>query len=156
MIKIVEGNILNATENIIAHQVNCRGIMGGGLALQIKNKYPEIFNYYFNYIEDFKINNSEAKYLLGCCQIVYTSDGNKAFANLFGQYNIGQNKVQTDYMALRRSLNKLLTYAKENKNSIAIPYKLGCGLAGGDWNIVYKIIEDVFEDYDVTIYKFKQ
>jgi hypothetical protein len=38
--------------------------------------------------------------------------------------------------------------------SIAIPFNLGCGLAGGNWDTVDKIIEDVFDDYDVTIYKF--
>jgi hypothetical protein len=40
-----------------------------------------------------------------------------------------------------------------DNDSIALPYNLGCGLASGDWNIVYKIIEEVFNDYDVTIYK---
>lgn len=29
----------------------------------------------------------------------------------------------------------------------------GCGIANGDWKIVYKIIEEVFRDYDVTLYK---
>lgn len=30
---------------------------------------------------------------------------------------------------------------------VAIPYGLGCGLAGGNWNIVYEIIARQFEDY---------
>ena len=30
---------------------------------------------------------------------------------------------------------------------VAIPYGLGCGLAGGNWNIVYGIIARQFEDY---------
>ncbi|WP_411668007.1 hypothetical protein [Bacillus subtilis] len=39
MIKIIQGDLLEAKENIIAHQVNCKGVMGSGIALQIKKKY---------------------------------------------------------------------------------------------------------------------
>ncbi|WP_223260709.1 hypothetical protein [Bacillus sp. LNXM65] len=42
MIKTVDGNILEASEDIICHQVNCKGVMGAGLAKQIKSKYPNI------------------------------------------------------------------------------------------------------------------
>lgn len=44
-------------------------------------------------------------------------------------------------------------WAENNNLSIAIPYGIGCSIANGDWNKVYKIIEKVFEDYDVTLYK---
>jgi O-acetyl-ADP-ribose deacetylase (regulator of RNase III) len=36
MITIVKGNALDFTEDILIHQVNCKGIMGGGIALAIK------------------------------------------------------------------------------------------------------------------------
>ncbi len=42
----VEGSVLDAKENIIGHQVNCIGVMGAGLALQIKNKYSMVFEEY--------------------------------------------------------------------------------------------------------------
>lgn len=37
---VLEGNLLDAPFQFIAHQVNCRGVMGAGLAKQIKQKYP--------------------------------------------------------------------------------------------------------------------
>ena len=43
MIKTVNGNILEATEDIICHQVNCQGVMGSGLAKQIRSKWPSVF-----------------------------------------------------------------------------------------------------------------
>ncbi|EGL17721.1 hypothetical protein HMPREF9413_4472 [Paenibacillus sp. HGF7] len=43
----------------------------------------------------------------------------------------------------------------KSEQSIALPYNIGCGLAGGDWDIVEQIIEEVFIDYDVTLYKFE-
>ena len=87
--------------------------------------------------------------------IVLTSDAEHRIANIFSQYDFGHDKNYTDYDSLREGLEEVKEFAMPNHLSIAIPYKIGCGLAGGDWNIVYKIIEDVFDDYDVTIYKLQ-
>ena len=38
MIMEKRGNLLESTEDFIAHQVNCKGVMGAGVAKQIKNK----------------------------------------------------------------------------------------------------------------------
>lgn len=42
MVKIKQGNILNCNEDIIVHQVNVQGVMGGGVARQLKLQYPRI------------------------------------------------------------------------------------------------------------------
>lgn len=146
MIKIVQGNLLDATENVIAHQVNCQGVMGSGLAKQIRNKYLEVFEKYLNYINKHKF------VALSSCQIISVGNDNY-IANLFGQYNYGRDRKYTDYKALEEALFSLKVKCKDANKSVAIPYNLGCGLAGGNWDIVYKIIEEVFSDYDVTIYK---
>ncbi|WP_406590240.1 hypothetical protein [Bacillus atrophaeus] len=46
MIKIVKGNIIDATEDIIVQQVNCKGVMGAGLAKSILKKYPNLKSEY--------------------------------------------------------------------------------------------------------------
>jgi O-acetyl-ADP-ribose deacetylase (regulator of RNase III) len=89
---------------------------------------------------------------LGTWHLV-TVEKEKHVANLFGQYDYGRGKQYTDYESLRSALFGLVKIAEEFNKSIAIPYGIGCGLAGGDWKEIYKIIEEVFEDYDVTIYK---
>ncbi|WP_055667922.1 macro domain-containing protein [Desnuesiella massiliensis] len=149
MIKTIEGNILDATENVICHQVNCMGVMGSGLAKQIRAKYPNVFEQYHKFVLD----NGKLQ-SLGMCQIVEVGK-DKYVSNLFGQYNYGTNKIQTDYAALKSAMSSLKTVCKESNLSVALPYNLGCGLAGGDWGIVSKMIEDIFEDYDVMIYRFK-
>ena len=35
---------------------------------------------------------------------------------------------------------------------IYLPYMVGCGLGGGDWSIVQKIIEKTFENYRGNVY----
>jgi len=149
IIKIVDGNILQAPENIISHQVNCMSVMGGGIAKQIKRKYPNVYEEYKNYLSGiFSIN------ALGACQIVKAED-NKYIANLFGQHKYGRDKQYTDYKALEEALFSLKVSAKDHNLSVAIPFNIGCGLAGGSWETVYKIIEEVFEDYDVTLYRWE-
>ena len=153
MIKFKDGNILNAEENIICHQTNCIGVMGGGLALQIRNKYPEVYNCYKKLCSEFKPNE-----LLGKIQIVKVEGNNKYIVNLFGQNNISKTTRMTDYDALEVALNNLKTNMElqDEKLSVAIPYNIGCALGGGDWSIVSKIISDVFKDseIDVVIYSF--
>lgn len=155
MIKIVNGNILDAHEDIICQQVNCMGVMGAGLAKQIRNKYPEVYDAYTEMCGMFS-----KKKLFGQSQMVKCNDG-KYIANIFGQLDYGTNKVQTDYKALydglSRVFNAVIKLKQYKGKSIAIPYGIGCGLAGGNWGKVYEIIEELSEsyNYDITIYKYK-
>ena len=62
--------------------------------------------------------------------------------------------VNTDYNAFRSCCEELRTVALKHQ-IIGFPYKIGCGLAGGDWNIVESIINEVFADYNVEIYIYE-
>lgn len=66
-----------------------------------------------------------------------------------------KENFDTDYLNMDIALTYLKGFAQKNNLSIAMPYGIGCGIANGDWNKVYKIIEEVFSDYDVTLYKLK-
>ncbi|ALS22130.1 macro domain-containing protein [Paenibacillus naphthalenovorans] len=146
LIKIVEGDLLKATEDIIGHQVNCRGVMGSGVAAQIKRRYPAAF---YQYSAMCEFLGSTA---LGVCQVVEVSKV-KYVANLFGQNEYGRGIQHTDYDALHLALESLYKRAKRDGLSVALPYKLGSDRGGGDWDVVYKIIDKVFKNYEVTLYK---
>ncbi|MBE2918335.1 macro domain-containing protein [Anoxybacillus flavithermus] len=150
MTKQVKGDLLQATENIIGHQVNCQGTMGAGLAAKIRNKYPIVFEKYKGLVNKFSDNK---EMLLGTAQIIKV-DENKYVANLFGQFYYGRGERHTDYKSLYQALETLKQKAKKHNLTVALPYGLGCVLAGGDWNIVRELINKAFEDYEVTIYKF--
>lgn len=143
------GDLLKSGEDIQAHQTNCLGIMGAGIAMHIKRIYPEVFVSYKALCE---AENKERS-LLGTCQIVKTNNKNIHIANLFGQYGIGKGAVQTEYPALKQALKGLKEEAQMNGLSVGLPYQLGSGLAGGDWVVVKAMIEEVFHDYPATIYK---
>jgi O-acetyl-ADP-ribose deacetylase (regulator of RNase III) len=143
------GDLLDCPDNLIGHQVNCQGIMGAGLADLIKKKYPHVF-------EEYKLEcqiNKRRRVLMGRCQIVEAEFGTKWVSNLFGQFDIGRHEKQTEEDYLRMALEKMKAHAKEFGLTVALPYQLGSGLAGADWKEVRQIIEEVFHDYYVTIYR---
>ena len=147
--EIFDKDIFTCAEDIIVHQTNCQGVMGSGIAKQVKEKYPEVFNAYYHYCKTHIVPD-----LLGTSLICEANDG-KIIANVFGQNGFGGG-LQTDYDALRNALQEVYDFAKENKKSVAIPYKLGCGLAGGDWNKVFDMITEVFSDIDnCNIYRLE-
>jgi len=150
MITYKTGNILDATENVVLQQVNCKGVMGSGLAKQIRNRYPWVYTEYKEYL-------AEGGEFLGTTQRVKIGPLQWVI-NLFSQDDYGRgNKVYTDYPAFEHALQSVHLFVFGNDFSVAIPYKIGCGLANGDWNVVLEIIEKIFKDYkyDVVIYKLE-
>jgi O-acetyl-ADP-ribose deacetylase (regulator of RNase III) len=143
-ITIEFGDILDwaGKADVIGHQVNCFGVMGGGLALQIARKWPNVLTAYQSLIKEFTVTKPREE-LLGNCQIVPVKGC--AVANLFGQFDMGWG-CQTSYNALARALASLRDQmAAAHQGTVALPVKLGCGLAGGDWDTVLAVIRKTFE-----------
>lgn len=142
-IKVIDGDILDAKEDIIVHQVNCQGIMGAGLALQLRRKYPEM---YYDYVRYCKDNADNKKELLGKARFFYVTDDKhnleKVIVSIFGQLGYGAG-VQTNFLALREGIETVSVYARRRRFTTAIPYKIGCGLGGGDWGEIREMIERV-------------
>lgn len=153
MIKVVYGDLMQATEDIIVHQVNCKGVMGSGVAKQIKANFPEVFNEYRGHAQ-----SHDSDELLGTAQFVFSPSKNKIIANVFGQDSFGASRRRTFESALIWGLIKVKEFAEDNNMSVAMPYNIGCALGGGDWNTVYEGIQAVFSDFDrdVVLYQFEE
>ncbi|MGL5913514.1 MAG: macro domain-containing protein [Bacteroidales bacterium] len=146
-INIVKGDLLKSNVSVIGHQCNCFGVVGG-LATLVFNTYPVALEAYSS-----KCNSSNKASLLGKTLLVKVpaSSGSKAtyIANLFGQFNAGRD---TRYKALESALEdvKQKMY-KENLTTLGLPYNIGCGIGGGDWETVLKIIHNVFDDSQINV-----
>ena len=147
--KIIKGDILKMPNGLICHQVNCKGVMGGGLALQIKKKYPLVYQDYLRFC------NENLYDVLGQTQIIEI--GREHYiANIFGQYDYGMEYRQTNYDMLRQSLGRAALFAvNENVTYVYIPHGLGSVLAGGDWNVVTDIVLDIEEEYGIEFIAVK-
>lgn len=126
------------TRGIILHQVNCKGVMGCGVALAIRNKWPKVY-------EKYREHYQKAK--LGMIQIIPIKD-DLFVVNLFAQDRYGREKRHTNYDAVESCLKKISTWKLKNHQnlSVYIPYKMGCGNAGGNWDIIYSIIQDTISE----------
>lgn len=154
-----QGNLLDLDANIICHQVNCLGIMGGGIALQIKKRWPLVFEQYKEYCNS-HIDNPAA--MMG--KSFMSPANGKWIANIFSQYGIGTDTQKTDYAAIREGIKGLFTWLWKSRNAlpkelkIGIPKNYGCGLGGGNWDIVEMLFVKEFSyftykcDFDVTLY----
>ncbi len=141
MVEILEhSNLLEVKSGIICHQVNCIGVMGAGLALQIRNKWPMVFNQYKDDCKQFMAHPDK---MLGHVLDV-SVEPSLVVANCFGQVfpsNVGR---QTDYEAWDTILAKLQDLSNYFALDINFPYMIGCGLAGGDWDMMSEKIERQF------------
>lgn len=133
---IINGDILKAKFGIVCHQVNCRGKMGAGIALKIRKKWPQAYKDYMEAYEERRLIPGEV--------ILSTIVPDQLYvANICGQLDYGRNKQYTIYEAVKQGLQKVNIIANELGLLVYIPKNMGCALAGGDWNIVSSIIEEV-------------
>lgn len=144
-----KGDLLKSDVQIKVHQTNCYGVMGAGIAKQIKATYPEVFKQYKDCCD--KRTPDE---LFGGIQIIKTHNDGEYICNLFAQKGYGKGYVQTDYKKFEQGLCLLNRYIRDNKiTSIGFPKFIGCGLAGGDWNVIFNLINKYFGDNSKIICK---
>lgn len=143
------GNVLDAQTDVIAHQVNCQGVMGSGVAKQIRDKWA---NVYAAYRSEYDLFADLNKSLLGNCQLVQVND-NQYVANLFGQNYYGKDgKRYTSYDAIYEALTSLRQQmTNDNLKSLAIPFHMSCDRGGADWKVLIAMLCSVFEETDISI-----
>jgi len=129
---------------IIVHICNNIGAWGAGFVLALSKKWraPEI------------AYRAEKKHNLGTVQLVRVED-DIIVANMVAQHGVGQRldgKPPIDYGAVRACLAQVNDSAYYTGSSIHMP-RIGCGLAGGKWEEIEKIIQDV-ASVPVYVYDF--
>ena len=97
----MQANLLDTQFQFVAHQVNCRGVMGAGVAKALNEATGgKLLKEYREFIEEM---NEYGEDLLGKCHRYYAKNGRVIF-NLFAQRDYGTNKCQTNYQALYTSI----------------------------------------------------
>lgn len=139
------GNLLDAQTSVIGHQVNCQGVMGSGVAKQIKEKWPGVFSHYQTRCRDLISP-------LGETQLVKINDS-QYIANIFGQFNYGTSGERyTSYDALDIAFYSLkYSMIENNLKSLAIPYKMSSDRGGADWDVILALLKSAFNNTDITI-----
>jgi O-acetyl-ADP-ribose deacetylase (regulator of RNase III) len=157
----IEGDLiqlaLQGKFQVIAHGCNCFCTMGAGIAPQMAkafgcDKYPMEIGIGtrgdYNKLGqiDWKVNT----YIWEATQF------DLAVVNLYSQYSFGfdpnSSKIALDYDALRLGLRKMNHRFKGMH--IGLP-KIGSQLAGGDWNIIKRIMQEELQNCKLTVVIYK-
>ena len=144
MIRFVRGNLLDSEAEALVNAVNCVGVMGKGIALEFKKRYPEVFK----------------QYALGCRNGAWhpgdvwaiRSGEVKWIVHAFTKGHWREKSQLTDIVDCARYIALFVKTSKVK--SIAIP-ALGCGNGGLPWPAVKQILEEALGDVraDVEIYE---
>lgn len=137
---------------IIAHICNDEGGWGAGFVLAIDKMHPRPREWY----KELYANYRRQQHLfipLGSTEFV-PAGRDITVANMVAQHRtIRTNPKPICYKSLEFCLEKVAAYAIDEEATVHMP-RIGCGLAGGDWNVVESIIDRTLtlRDIDVTVY----
>ncbi len=144
--KIIKGDLIKLAKegkfDVIVHGCNCFHTMGAGIARQIKENFPVA------YMADKDTPYGELNKL---GTISYARHDLVFIVNAYTQYNFGGSDRMVNYDAVRSCFVKI----KKMFSGKRIGYPMiGAGLAGGDWNIISKLIDRELEGEDHTLVKY--
>lgn len=152
MIEYVNLDITTITRGVVAQGVNCQRVMGSGVAKAIRDKWPQVYDSYKNFMP--KLSGQQ---LLGRVNVVDIAPG-LVVCNCFTQVYYGKDgKKYADATAIRESLAQTLLecYNFEDGNLPFYMPKLGCGLGGLNWDVdVRPTIEEFstqLQDIDIFV-----
>lgn len=149
MIRTINGDLLLAEDDYIAHQCNCVSKGSAGLAYYIFQKYP-----YANIYEQRTEPSTPGT--------IHIAKGERNIINMFGQYypgGLNYPDSKKDGIKARESYfySCLQEIAKiPDLKTLGLPYLIGCGIAQGNWDNYYKMIVDFADNnknIGVTIYE---
>lgn len=146
MIREVSGDILESKAPIIVVPVNCKGVMGKGLALQAKQKWPKMFESYKSFCEGACPSYPDGLEPGG---VVCIQQEPNRYIVCLATKDDWRNPSKLEWV--ETGLKQLVVLSMQiNLCHIAIP-RLGCGLGGLDWCDVKPIVHRVFENTPITV-----
>ncbi|MES0095874.1 macro domain-containing protein [Mesorhizobium sp. M0019] len=137
---------LDGTFDVIVHGCNCQCQIGKGIALSIKQRFPEAYA-----ADCATLKGDPAK--LGSLSVAEIKRDSRIFhvVNGYTQFHWQGKGVKADYQAIR----KVIQAVKGRFTGKRIGYpKIGAGLAGGDWEIIGSIIDDELAGEDHTLVEY--
>ncbi|WP_292008267.1 macro domain-containing protein [Chryseobacterium sp.] len=135
---------------IIAHICNDLGGWGKGFVLAVSKRWKEPEKEY----RDWHRFRSKNNFGLGEIQVIQV-EKYIYVANMIGQKGMktGSNGVPVRYEAIEKCLTKLTQEAKNLGASVHMP-RIGCGLAGGKWEMIEPVITKTLLENDVEVYVY--
>ena len=122
-------DIFESQAEVLVNPVNCKGVMGKGLALQFKNKFPQIYETYYR-------DCGKGALKAGFCYFYHHYNGIVIACLTTKDDWRDMSKLEW----VKGGIRQLRALMEDGHfSSVAIP-QVGCGLGGLDWNRVRPMI----------------
>jgi hypothetical protein len=147
----IKGDLLKGEGwDVFCHCVNNYHVFGSGIAWQILNVFPEMYQ------ADCETEHGcDSK--LGTFSKAELPDGRVGY-NLYAMHGLGNNGMPLDrnlsydsfYDGMTRIIEDFIVehLPIDGKGIIGVPRKIGCDRAGGSWSIVEAILQELETRYD--------
>lgn len=147
MIRFANDNLLKSEAEALINTVNTVGVMGKGIALQFREKYPMNYELYRKACQKKDVQ-------IGRMFVTKTERiGHPKYIINFPTKVHWKGDSQLDY--IERGLDDLIRVIYEyNIQSVAVP-PLGCGYGGLDWNVVKPLLLEKLRNVDAEIFLYE-
>ena len=155
IMKSIDINIVEADVDIIAHCCNCQNTMGSGVARAIRDKWPEVYE------ADCETKKGDVNKFgkFSLANIKNPDNRIKKVYNLYGQYSYGRERRQVNYEKMYSAIelmrndivDRLSSIEDQSKIRVGFPHGMASMRAGGDWRIIEKMIEVIFEKTNIEV-----
>lgn len=144
-VEVVSGDIFTSSAQALVNPVNCVGIMGAGLALVFKRRFPRNYDFYYQECAGGRVK-------IGKVLTYPTGMKSPKFIFNFPTKDHWCNRSKTEYIA--EGLVSLSTQVQYlNLETVAMP-ALGCGLGGLIWEDVLLMIHKALDDHSAKFCVF--
>ena len=142
-----QGDLLESTHTVLLHGCNAQGVMGSGVARQIRAKWPNVYEIY-------SLRHRVFGLTLGDIVPVATIDG-KIIVNGITQDFYGRTGDRfVDYDAVAAVIDRVDAHVGSwGVTEVAMP-RIGAGLGGGDWQVIENIIMRHAKNFLPVVYDF--
>ena len=134
------GDIFNSTARTLVNTINCVGVMGKGVALDFKNKYPDMYKEYVQLCAENMVKPGIPYYysdLLGASVVNFPTKDHWRSPSKLSYIISGLDWFRSNYQQL-------------GITSIAFP-PLGCGNGGLSWDVVGPLMYDKLSDLPIEV-----
>lgn len=135
----IDGDLFDMNFTALAHGCNCTGVMGKGIALSFKSKWPRMYN-------DYRRECLRGNFNLG--DVHYWFEGGTTIFNLGTQVSW---KSRAELTAIRQAVKKMIYICEEKKISCVGMPRIGSGLGRLEWNNVRHILNSIGLDTKVEL-----
>lgn len=154
MIKYIKTNavdyVLEKDSHVLIHVCNNRGVMGSGIAKEIKEKIPEAYR-------DYRRGYTTYDWSLGSPLGIISSDHNSVINmtcqdGYYGWQGDFSKYRRIDYGKLVSCLLGVKDWLRgEAYTTVVLPYKMGADRAGGDWQVIIELVREILGGYDIVV-----